>query len=44
MTKVFTWVRTGIPKFTFYDTILIVLSLIIVIGYKREKLDVTTRY
>ena len=39
MTKVFTWVRTGIPKFTFYDTILIVLSLILLIGYKREKLS-----
>ena len=37
MTKVFTWVRTGIPKFTFYDTILIVLTLILIIGYKREK-------
>jgi len=44
MTKVFTWVRTGIPKFTFYDTILIVLFLIILIGYKRERVDVTTRY
>jgi len=44
MTKVFTWVRTGIPKFTFYDTILIVLFLIILIGYRRERLDVTTRY
>ncbi len=37
MTKVFTWVRTGIPKFTFYDTILIVLTLILIIGYRREK-------
>lgn len=37
MTKVFTWVRTGIPKFTFYDTILIVLTLILIIGYKRER-------
>ncbi len=36
MTKVFTWVRTGIPKFTFYDTLLIVLGLILLIGYKRE--------
>jgi len=36
MTKVFTWVRTGIPKFTFYDTVLIVLSLILLIGYRRE--------
>ncbi|NPA61574.1 MAG: oligosaccharide repeat unit polymerase [Epsilonproteobacteria bacterium] len=44
MTKVFTWVRTGIPKFTFYDTILIVLYLIISIGYRRERIDVTTGY
>jgi len=44
MTKVFTWVRTGIPKFTFYDTILIVLFLIVLIGYKREKQNVTTGY
>jgi hypothetical protein len=35
MTKVFTWVRTGIPKFTFYDTILVVLFLTLLIGYKR---------
>ncbi len=40
MTKVFTWVRTGIPKFTFYDTILIVLTLILLIGYKRRVLTV----
>ncbi len=39
MTKVFTWVRTGIPKFTFYDTLLIVLGLILLIGYKREKIS-----
>lgn len=39
LTKVFTWVRTGIPKFTFYDTILIVLFLIITFGYSREKVE-----
>ncbi len=39
MTKVFTWVRTGIPKFTFYDTLLIVLGLILLIGYKKEKIS-----
>jgi len=37
LTKVFTWVRTGIPKFTFYSTILIVLSLIIIISYRHEE-------
>ena len=37
MTKVFTWVRTGIPKFTFYDTVMVVLFLVIIIGYKREE-------
>jgi len=37
MTKVFTWVRTGMPKFTFYDTVLIVLFLILILGYKKEK-------
>jgi len=36
LTKVFTWVRTGIPKFTFYDTVLIVLFFIIILGYKKE--------
>jgi oligosaccharide repeat unit polymerase len=39
LTKVFTWVRTGIPKFTFYSTILIVLSLIILISYRHIEAD-----
>jgi hypothetical protein len=37
MTKVFTLVRTGIPKFTFYDTIMITLFLIIILGYERKR-------
>jgi hypothetical protein len=37
MTKVFTWVRTGIPKFTFYDTLLVILFLILYFGYKKER-------
>ena len=37
MTKVFTWVRTGIPKFTFYDTLLVILSLVLYLGYKKER-------
>ncbi|MCK4442474.1 MAG: hypothetical protein KAU90_10740, partial [Sulfurovaceae bacterium] len=36
MTKVFTWVRTGIPKFTFYDTVMVVLFLVILLGYKKN--------
>lgn len=38
MTKVFTLVRTGIPKFTFYDTIMITLFLIIAFGYEKKRI------
>jgi len=37
LTKVFTWVRTGMPRFTFYDTVLIVLFFVLIIGYKKEQ-------
>ncbi|HHD81212.1 MAG TPA: oligosaccharide repeat unit polymerase [Campylobacterales bacterium] len=37
MTKVFTWVRTGIPKFTFYDTVMVVLFLVIILGYEKRE-------
>jgi len=37
MTKVFTWVRTGIPRFTFYDTVMVVLFLVILFGYKKKQ-------
>ncbi|SFV66901.1 hypothetical protein MNB_SV-12-1263 [hydrothermal vent metagenome] len=39
LTKVFTWVRTGVPKFTFYSTILIVLFITILISYKRLEIE-----
>ncbi len=38
ITKVFTLVRTGIPKFTFYDTIMITLFLIIALGYEKRRI------
>jgi len=37
MTKVFTWVRTGIPKFTFYDTVMVVLFLVLLLGYQKKE-------
>ena len=38
LTKVFTWVRTGMPKFTFYDTVLIVLFFILILGYNKQNI------
>ena len=35
MTQAFTWVRTGIPKFAFYTTIITVFAMIMLIGFKR---------
>ncbi|NOZ91466.1 MAG: hypothetical protein GXO60_09300 [Epsilonproteobacteria bacterium] len=40
LTKVFTWVRTGIPRFTFYDTVLVVLFFVIILGYKKEVIEI----
>lgn len=36
MTQAFTWVRTGIPKFAFYNTTITVLLMIMLIGFTRR--------
>jgi len=41
MTQAFTWVRTGIPKYSFYNTSITVLFLVILWGYRRERVEVT---
>jgi len=40
MTQAFTWVRTGIPKYAFYSTSMTVLFLVLLLGYKRQKVEV----
>ncbi len=40
MTQTFTWVRTGIPKYAFYNTSMTVLFLVILWGYSRESVEV----
>ncbi|HIP41096.1 MAG TPA: oligosaccharide repeat unit polymerase [Campylobacterales bacterium] len=36
MTQAFTWARTGMPKYTFYKTTMIVLLITMLIGYQKE--------